>query len=212
MELTGSILSFALYGTDWTLVAMILLSLAAFTVVIMEAVVLLRGRSDIDTILRITMARVFSKESNPLEKIKEDIGSMRGMEARTIREGITRLSGDRTAAAEMIQGLVELERLALERGLFFLGVILVLAPGLGALGSVIGMINAFQEYANNPSAGPGLIMIALAEGLVPLVVGLMIALPCYLANAYFKRRIQSRMAKLNVICHLLQGGTRSSRQ
>ena len=88
----------------------------------------------------------------------------------------------------------------LERGTVFLGTVGNNAPFVGLLGTVIGVIAAFEELghaAPGHGAGPGAasqiasqaVMSNIAEALVATAVGLLVALPAVAAYNYFQRKI-----------------------
>lgn len=110
--------------------------------------------------------------------------------------------GDRgpRAAEHAMQSALALERSQLERGLVVLGTVGNNAPFVGLLGTVIGVIGAFEELghaAPGHGAGPGAasqiasqaVMSSIAEALVATAVGLLVALPAVAAYNALQRKI-----------------------
>ncbi|MDC0718871.1 MotA/TolQ/ExbB proton channel family protein [Nannocystis bainbridge] len=106
------------------------------------------------------------------------------------------------AAEYAMQSALALERGQLERGLIFLGTLGNNAPFVGLLGTVIGVIAAFEELGHAaPGHGGGTgaasqvasnaVMSSIAEALVATAVGLLVALPAVAAYNAFQRRITS---------------------
>ena len=97
------------------------------------------------------------------------------------------------ADAEAIKVLLEQERrrelFRWERGLEMLSTIARVAPLLGLLGTVLGMVEVFRTI----SAGRGADMLYLASGiweaLLTTVAGLSVAIPVVLAYAYLSSRV-----------------------
>ncbi|WP_321489885.1 MotA/TolQ/ExbB proton channel family protein [uncultured Hyphomonas sp.] len=83
----------------------------------------------------------------------------------------------------------------LSRRLTGLTTIAGLAPLLGLLGTVIGLMVAFQalEGTSGP-VEPGIVAGGLWQAMIPTVIGLVIAVPCLVCHAWFRSRIRYRMA------------------
>lgn len=132
--------------------------------------------------------------------------------------------GDRgpKAAEHAMQGALALERTQLERGLIVLGTVGNNAPFVGLLGTVIGIIGAFEELghaAPGHGATPGAasqvasqaVMSSIAEALVATAVGLLVALPAVAAYNALQRRIaalcQSSEALTSIVLAYLADDT-----
>jgi biopolymer transport protein ExbB len=84
-------------------------------------------------------------------------------------------------------GIIELD--FLERGLPVLGTIANVAPMLGFLGTVIGMILAFQAIEIAGQVDPQLVASGIKVALITTAAGLTIAIPVNVAYNYFVTRI-----------------------
>ena len=70
-------------------------------------------------------------------------------------------------------------------------VIATISPSLGLLGTVLGMMRAFNVLAfTTAAANPQLVSAGIAEALITTAAGLIIYVPCTVAVAYFNRRRQ----------------------
>ena len=65
----------------------------------------------------------------------------------------------------------------LKKGVSALATIGSTAPFVGLLGTVVGVINAFQGIGNSGSAGIGAVSIGISEALVETALGLVVAIP-----------------------------------
>ena len=94
---------------------------------------------------------------------------------------------DRVMKAIENQGLIELSKL--ERGLVVLATLTNVAPLLGFLGTVMGMIQAFQaiEFAGEVDATT--VAGGIKVALTTTAAGLAIAIPVSIAHNYFVSRI-----------------------
>jgi biopolymer transport protein ExbB len=77
----------------------------------------------------------------------------------------------------------------LERGMIWLATVANLAPLLGFLGTVSGMINAFQAIKVAGDVEPTAVAGGIAEALITTVAGLVIAIPIQFFHNLFASRI-----------------------
>ena len=83
----------------------------------------------------------------------------------------------------------------LSRRLTGLTTIAGLAPLLGLLGTVIGLMVAFQSLEGSTGpVEPGVVAGGLWQAMITTVIGLVIAVPCLVCHAWFRSRIRYRMA------------------
>lgn len=108
--------------------------------------------------------------------------------AKVLQTGITH----RTEPIEVIESVLD-ETIQgslkpLDRNMSSLQIIAVVAPLLGLLGTVTGMIATFQMITIYGSGDPRLMSGGISEALVTTEYGLMIAIPVILAHGYFQSR------------------------
>ncbi len=96
---------------------------------------------------------------------------------------------DRVMKAIENQGLIELSRL--ESGLVILATLTNIAPLLGFLGTVIGMIIAFQSIELAGEVEATLVAGGIKVALLTTAGGLTIAIPVSIAHNYFVSRIDA---------------------
>jgi len=83
----------------------------------------------------------------------------------------------------------------LSRRLTGLTTIAGLAPLLGLLGTVIGLMVAFQSLEGSTGpVEPGVVAGGLWQAMITTVIGLIVAVPCLVCHAWFRSRIRYRMA------------------
>lgn len=87
------------------------------------------------------------------------------------------------------QGLIELSKL--EKGLVVLATLANIAPLLGFLGTVIGMIIAFQSIEAAGEVEATLVAGGIKVALLTTAAGLTIAIPVSIGHNYFVSRIDS---------------------
>jgi len=84
-------------------------------------------------------------------------------------------------------GVVELS--FLERGLLILATIANVAPLLGFLGTVSGMINAFDAIAAADQVNAKLVASGISEALITTMAGLVVAIPMSIGHNYFVSQV-----------------------
>lgn len=100
---------------------------------------------------------------------------------------------------EALKAFATLEIARMERGLFILDSVVGAAPLIGLLGTVTGLYQTFStmpqsDAALNPAAfGPG-----IAMALTTTMLGLAVAIPALIGNAYLNRRIDIFSARIGV--------------
>ena len=77
----------------------------------------------------------------------------------------------------------------LSAGLVWLAIIAVVAPLLGLLGTVIGVMNAFIGISSSGSANIAAVAPGIAEALITTAAGLVAAIPAAVAYNYFVSRL-----------------------
>jgi len=78
----------------------------------------------------------------------------------------------------------------LKKGVSALATIGSTAPFVGLLGTVIGVINAFQGIGASGSAGIGAVSIGISEALVETALGLVVAIPAVWFYNYLTGRVE----------------------
>src|SRR4029077_19718900 len=78
----------------------------------------------------------------------------------------------------------------LKKGVAALATIGSTAPFVGLLGTVVGVINAFQGIGASASAGLGAVSIGISEALVETALGLVVAIPAVWIYNYLTSRIE----------------------
>lgn len=99
----------------------------------------------------------------------------------------------RNVALEDLQQILNTARQELitdlKRGVWFVGTIGSLAPYIGLLGTVIGIIQAFGAIAESGDAGFAVVSEGISEALIATAVGLLIAIIALLLYNYLNTRI-----------------------
>jgi len=77
----------------------------------------------------------------------------------------------------------------LEKGMVWLSTVANIAPLLGFLGTVSGMIGAFESIAAAGDVEPSIVASGISEALITTAAGLVIAIPIQAFHNYFVSKI-----------------------
>ncbi|MBC7189106.1 MotA/TolQ/ExbB proton channel family protein [Candidatus Aerophobetes bacterium] len=108
--------------------------------------------------------------------------------SRILRAGVEKKDREREEIKEALEDAGSLEIPFLEKHLKILGTIVTVAPLIGLLGTVMGMIRAFNVIALQGVGEPGALAGGIAEALITTAVGLTIAIPSLVFYNYFLHR------------------------
>ena len=115
---------------------------------------------------------------------------------RILKAGIENQSmGEQFAKAQMeVSGSQEIGYLG--RKVNFLGTMGAVAPLLGLLGTVVGIIESFLVIDIGSSSSPTLMIPGISKALITTAVGMLIAIPALMAYRYFQRLVHEYIAEL----------------
>jgi biopolymer transport protein ExbB/TolQ len=94
---------------------------------------------------------------------------------------------------ETMQVVLSQQKMLLERNTSMLGTMAAVAPLIGLLGTVWGIMRAFHDMASSGSAGPSVVAAGVAEALVTTAAGLVIAVPAVLLFNHFNRSMNTML-------------------
>ncbi len=168
----------------------ILCSVIAFAVFIERVWHLRRARIDTDRFIESIIELI--KHNKIMEAI-DKCNNTPGPIAHIMKIGILKHDRTREEIRESIQdaGVHEVPRL--EKNLGVLATIAQIAPLLGLLGTVTGMVKAFQvieqKAVSMVPVNPGDLAGGIWESLITTVAGLTVAIPTYVAYNYLVNKV-----------------------
>lgn len=194
--LTNFLLEFTRIGAEWVLWLLVILSFVC-VYIILERIVFLRKR-DIDMQrLRVELNRAL--DEGDYEKAASLFEGSDALESRVVLFGLSHHERGPDGVEDLMAGALATEKVRYEKGLSFLGTIGANAPFIGLFGTVIGIVNAFDNLAEGSEEAARLVMAAIAEALVATGVGILVAIPAVMAYNFFKNRVKVRASQ----CELL---------
>ena len=117
-----------------------------------------------------------SLEKGGVDAAKEICRNTPGPVATIFRQGLDRSSGSYEEVAKAIEDYGSVEMSKLERGLSWISLFIALAPMLGFMGTVIGMISAFDDIAEANTINASIVAGGIKIALITTVSGLIVAI------------------------------------
>ncbi|ACY17139.1 MotA/TolQ/ExbB proton channel family protein [Haliangium ochraceum] len=200
MNLTEQFLNFALLGAEWVMWLLVILSIVSVGVMIERILFLRARRIDVRELSREVARALDDDDLAPLKKKYTDSDAMAAQVA--IRGLAERHHGTDAASEAMNSGKTR-ARKDYERYLVILGTLGNNAPFIGLFGTVLGIIQAFQDLSGNAQGGAEVVMGGISEALVATAIGLLVAIPAVVAFNYFNRRVREAISVTDDIAHTI---------
>jgi biopolymer transport protein ExbB len=159
-------------------------SVITLGVVIERARHYLKRRDDADKVLRDVLERVRTEDVPGAVSRCGETGHPFGAVARCLLDCANPAGRE---VDESVAVALSEQRLLLERNLGTLGTMAAIAPLIGLLGTVWGIMRAFGDMARVGSAAPSVVASGVAEALVTTAAGLIIAVPALVLYNHFAR-------------------------
>ena len=126
-----------------------------------------------------------------VDAAKEVCRDTRGPVASIFYQGLDRSSGSYEEVAKAIEDYGSVEMSKLERGLSWISLFIALAPMLGFMGTVIGMISAFDKIAEANTINASIVAGGIKVALITTVSGLIVAIILQIFYNYILSKIDS---------------------
>jgi biopolymer transport protein ExbB/biopolymer transport protein TolQ len=178
----------ATYGGTWVLYVMIALSVVSIAIMIERSIYFARRRDDVDALAHRVVAALRRHDVREADRL---LAASPSVAAAAVRPALEWLDGGPDAIEEIVEAEMTKQRKELEWGMTFLGTLGTNAPFVGLLGTVLGVIQAFQQLgaAGQNQGAMGGVMAGIAEALIATGVGLFVALPAVVAYNVAQKRI-----------------------
>jgi biopolymer transport protein ExbB len=197
-------------GAAWVLWLMLALSVVSLAIMLERAWLFWSLRDDIPGLMR-DLGRLL--RAGDLEGARRRLEASPSAEAAVVVAGIVEADLGSEAAEEAMAGASNLQRQKLEKWLAYLGTLGNNAPFIGLLGTVIGIVGAFEELGKGATAqgmpgaasavAPQAVMTNIAEALVATAVGLLVAIPAVFSFNAFQRRVKTTVSNTEALGHVL---------
>ena len=176
-------------------------SLLALIAIIERFIVFTRAKINVNEFLtKIRKALLVNRNVKEAIKVCEQY---QGPVASVMKAGLLRYGHTREDIEKTIENaaLYELDRL--EKRLGVLATTANVAPMLGFLGTVTGMIKSFATLASSGLTNPGAVAAGISEALLTTAAGLMIAIPAQLAYNWYTTKINRFVRDIETATNML---------
>lgn len=135
-----------------------------------------------------------AKEYQPAYELAKNDDSYLG---HVLAAGMSKLQAGYPAAVAAMEEAQGEEQMKLEHKISYVSLIGALAPMLGLLGTVTGMVSSFKKIADNPGVAPKPDQLAagISTALVTTLIGLWIAIPAILFFQMFRNWLEEIQAE-----------------
>lgn len=177
-------------GFMWPVLIALILGLAIF----LERVISL-NLADIDTRKFIVDVQDALQEGG-IPAAQDLCAETRGPVASVFQAGLMRVDEGIEAAEKAISAYGSIEMSFLERGLVWLSLFIAIAPLLGFLGTVVGMIEAFDAIETAGDISPSLVAGGIKTALLTTAAGLMAGIILQVGYNYCVSKIDRLIAEM----------------
>ncbi len=198
--LTQKIFQMAQHGAEGILWLLLVLSILSIGM-ILERWLTLRG-------VRARSKRIGGRiremlQSNNLEEVEELAKDRDSLEGRALSYGLRYAKENGPGGLnEIFNTYFLLERGPLEKSLGFLATIGANAPFIGLVGTVLGIMKAFNDLAGSAATDNHAVMAGIAQALVSTAIGLLVAIPAVMAYNYFQKQVKLSLQSLESVREL----------
>jgi biopolymer transport protein ExbB len=197
------------FGAAWVMWLLLALSVVSVAIMLERGWFYYSLRDDLTTLARSLGDYLRRGEVAQARRLLENSPSA---EAAVVVAGLVEADRGPQAAEEAMAGAAALQRMKLEKRLVYLGTLGNNAPFVGLLGTVIGIVQAFDELGKAAkmqtaqtasTIAPQTVMTSIAEALVATAIGLLVAIPAVAAYNAFQRLTKSTLANTEVLSRIL---------
>src|SRR3954470_4684762 len=178
----------------WPLLAC---SIVAVTTIILRGIAL-RRRNVLPLVIESEIERLVPGGS--AERLARIVHHDHFALGRIVRAALLHLRAPRNETVEMVETKARHEVIVLERGLIVLEIITGIAPLLGLIGAVSGLVRVFSALGlSSGASNTQQIARGIAEALNATVFGLSIAVPTLVAFSYFSKKIEVMSVEMETL-------------
>lgn len=180
---------------------LLIFSLVALTFLVERGIALRRAKINVNEFLsKIRKALLVNRDVRAAIKVCEDY---KGPVASVVKAALLKYGHPKEEIEKGIESAAVFESGRLERGLMVLSTTANVAPMLGFLGTVAGMIQSFDTLAAQGLTNPGAVAAGISVALITTATGLTIAIPAQLGYNYFMSRINKFMRDIETSSNML---------
>ena len=189
------------YTGGWYMFPILLCSFVGVTVVIYKCFDLSRKAILPDELAtKLEQVEELAAEGR-LTEISRSLRANDSTMAKICRHALLSTHASREDAERSTEALAREEVSRLERGIPLLEVIFTIAPLLGLIGTVTGLVTIFGSFGTKAPGPEQAQMIAkgISEALNTTIAGLAVAVPAYIFQSFFSRKLEGLALRMSTL-------------
>jgi biopolymer transport protein ExbB len=198
--LIGALLSLPIFQAEWVLWLLIGLSLLSVAVMIERGLFYRRHKVDSDRI-RVRLEELLG--AGEFVAAMEYLGGFDSLETNVVLFALRQYRRGPDSVEDLIAGAESKERQRYSRRLSLLATVGSNAPFIGLFGTVLGIIKAFRDLAQNVAGLGNSVMFGISEALVATAVGLLVAIPAVVAYNVFTGKLKEVSSNADLLARTL---------
>jgi biopolymer transport protein ExbB len=180
---------------------LLITSVVGMVFIIERYFALRKAKTNVNEFLaKIRKSLIVNRSVKQATKVCEDYS---GPVASIMKAGLLKFGHPKDEVEKTIENAAIFEIGRFEKNMVWLATVANVAPLMGFLGTVAGMINSFEALAEAGLSNPGLVASGISEALITTAAGLAIAIPVQLAYNFFMNKINKFVRDVETSTNML---------
>ncbi len=195
--LAEKIFAIAHYADQVVLIILMIMSVVSVGMIFERLMTLKKISSES---LRVRLRIKMALQSNSLQDFEDLAKDPTTLEGRAAGQAMKHMKESGIKGfEEVFNTFILIEKPELEKFLPVLATIASNAPFIGLLGTVLGIMKAFNDLAQATDAGQQTVMAGISVALVATAAGLFVAIPAGIFYNYFTRKVKGVLGSLESV-------------
>ena len=179
------------------IIALVITSIVALTFIVERAFALRWNRVIPPAVQHVVE---FYKTADQLPQLQQVCEQHPSTLSRLLLFASQHLDWSRAEAVELLETRARHETAQLERGLVVLEIIVGIAPLMGLVGTIYGLILLFGSMSTTVGVDNAKFAQGISTALYATLLGLLVAIPALIAWSYFSKKVENLTVELATIC------------
>lgn len=176
-----------------------IMSIISMAVFLDRIIVFMKAKADpelfVDDVLKKAMAETPEAVLDFCDKTQKPVAAVCG--------AVIRNAGNREHMEKAAHNATQGQLNRMETLLPVLATVASIAPFVGLLGTVVGVIRSFHDIAGASGGGAEVVAAGISEALIATALGLFVAIPATMAYNFFVHRLQKMGREMDVAVYRL---------
>ena len=189
-------MSLPIFEAEWVLYLLIIMSIVSVAVMVERALFFRKHAIDIDTVR--TQVKTYLDRGD-FAGAAGYLSKYDSLETNVVLFGLREHHAGPDSVEDLLRGAEAKEKLRYGKWLSFLATVGSNSPFIGLFGTVLGIIRAFGDMANESGGAGTSVMAGISEALIATAVGLLVAIPAVIAYNAFMGKVKTVMANSELL-------------